>query len=57
MGGVSLAIAKALKEAGGDIFTETAVSSINVANGKAHTLTLEADGTTVSFSNLENLDF
>jgi len=48
MGGVSLAIAKALKEAGGDIFTETAVSSINVANGKAHSLTLEADGSTVA---------
>ena len=42
MGGVSLAIAKAFKEAGGDIYCETPVSEITVSNGTVEGVKLES---------------
>ena len=42
MGGVSLAIAKAFKEAGGDIYCETPVNEITVSNGTVEGVKLES---------------
>ena len=42
MGGVSLAIAKAFKQAGGDIYCETAVNEITVSNGSVQGVKLES---------------
>ena len=42
MGGVSLAIAKAFKQAGGDIYCETPVNEITVSNGSVQGVKLES---------------